>query len=100
MKSKSRYLLAAFLSVAIWGFFSIPLRNLKAFPSEEILYYRIFTSLIVIWIAILLFRRKYLKQDIQYFRSALPREKKIDCLADHWCNHLTYLKLVYIYLCS
>ncbi len=77
MKSKSRYLLAAFLSVAIWGFFSIPLRNLKAFPSEEILYYRIFTSLIVIWIAILLFRRKYLKQDIQYFRSALPREKKI-----------------------
>lgn len=77
MKSKSRYLLAAFLSVAIWGFFSIPLRNLKAFPSEEILYYRIFTSLIVIWIAILLFRRKYLKQDIQYFRLALPREKKI-----------------------
>jgi len=77
LKSKSRYLLAAFLSVAIWGFFSIPLRNLKAFPSEEILYYRIFTSLIVIWIAILLFRRKYLKQDIQYFRSALPREKKI-----------------------
>lgn len=77
MKSKSRYLFAAFLSVAIWGFFSIPLRNLKAFPSEEILYYRIFTSLIVIWIAILLFRRKYLKQDIQYFRLALPREKKI-----------------------
>ena len=77
MKSKSRYLLAAFLSVAIWGFFSIPLRNLKAFPSEEILYYRIFTSLIVIWIAILLFRRKYLKQDIQYFKSALPRAKQI-----------------------
>ncbi|KQB99330.1 EamA family transporter [Pedobacter sp. Hv1] len=77
MKSKSRYLLAAFLSVAIWGFFSIPLRNLKAFPSEEILYYRIFTSLIVIWIAILLFRRKYLKQDIQYFKAALPKEKKI-----------------------
>lgn len=77
MKSKSRYLLAAFLSVAIWGFFSIPLRNLKAFPSEEILYYRIFTSLIVIWIAILLFRRKYLKQDLKYFKSVSLREKKI-----------------------
>ncbi|WP_316769712.1 EamA family transporter [Pedobacter frigiditerrae] len=77
MKSKSRYLLAAFLSVAIWGFFSIPLRNLKAYPSEEILYYRTFTSLIVIWIAILLFRRKYLKQDIQYFKSALPKQRKI-----------------------
>ena len=77
MKSKSRYLLAAFLSFAIWGFFAIPLRNLKAFPSEEILYYRIFASLIVIWISILLFRRKYLKQDISYFKSALPKEKRI-----------------------
>lgn len=77
MKSKSKYLLAAFLSVAIWGFFSIPLRNLKVFPSEEILYYRIFTSLIVIWFAILLFRRKYLKQDLQYFKSVSLRERKI-----------------------
>lgn len=77
MRSKSRYLLAAFLSVAIWGFFSIPLRNLKAYPSEEILYYRTFTSLVVIWIAILLFRRKYLKKDIQYFKSALPKQRKI-----------------------
>ncbi|TKC03270.1 EamA family transporter [Pedobacter cryotolerans] len=77
MKSKSRYLLAAFLSVAIWGFFSIPLRNLKAFPSEEILYYRIFTSLIVIWVAILLFRRKYLRQDFQYYKSVTLKERKI-----------------------
>ena len=77
MKSKSRYLLAAFLSVAIWGFFSIPLRNIKSFPSEEILYYRVFTSLIVIWIAILLFRRKYLNQDWRYFKLALPKEKRI-----------------------
>jgi len=77
LKSKSRYLLAAFLSVAIWGFFSIPLRNLKAFPSEEILYYRIFTSLIVIWVAILLFRRKYLKKDLQYYQSVTIRERKI-----------------------
>ncbi|MES2417831.1 MAG: EamA family transporter [Bacteroidota bacterium] len=77
MKSKSRYLFAAFLSVAIWGFFSIPLRNIKAFPSEEILYYRVFSSLIVIWIAILLFRRKLLKTDIQYFKLALPKAKRV-----------------------
>ena len=77
MKDKSRYLLAAFLSVAIWGFFSIPLRNLKVFPSEEILYYRVFTSLIVIWIAIFLFRKVKLKQDIIYFKSAANKEKII-----------------------
>lgn len=77
MKSKSRYLLAAFLSVTIWGFFSIPLRNLKVYPAEEILYYRIFTSLVVIWIAILLFRRKKLIADIQYFKATLPKARKI-----------------------
>jgi chloramphenicol-sensitive protein RarD len=74
---KSRYLLAAFLSVAIWGFFAIPLRNLKSFPSEEILYYRIFTSLVVIWITIILFRRKALKADLVYYKKALPKAKRI-----------------------
>jgi chloramphenicol-sensitive protein RarD len=77
LKSKSRYLLAAFLSVSIWGFFSVPLRNLKAFPSEEILYYRIFTSLLVIWAAILLFRRKAVQQDLAYWKSTTIQEKKI-----------------------
>lgn len=75
-KSNLRYLLAAFLSVAIWGFFAIPLRNLKTFPSEEILYYRIFTSLVVIWIAILLFRRKELIKDISYFKLVSKQEKR------------------------
>lgn len=77
MKSKSRYLLAAFLSVAIWGFFSIPLRNIKAFPADEILYYRIFTSLIVIWIAIILFRRNILQQDLRFYKAASPKEQRI-----------------------
>jgi len=77
LKSKSRYLLAAFLSVAIWGFFSIPLRNIKAFPADEILYYRIFTSLIVIWIAIILFRRNILQQDLRFYKAASPKEQRI-----------------------
>jgi chloramphenicol-sensitive protein RarD len=77
LKSKSRYLLAAFLSVAIWGFFSVPLRNIKSFEAQEILYYRVFTSLVVIWAAILLFRRKALTQDVRYFRLAVPRAKRV-----------------------
>lgn len=77
MAPKSKYLFAAFLSVAIWGFFSIPLRNLIAFPSQEILYYRIFASLIVIWVAILLFRKKQLREDLKYFQSVTKRERKI-----------------------
>jgi chloramphenicol-sensitive protein RarD len=62
--STARYFLAALASFAIWGFFSIPLRNIKAFPSTEILYYRVFTSLVFIWIAIFTFRRKQLNEDI------------------------------------
>ena len=64
-----RYLLAGLGSFVIWGFFSIPLRNIKAFSAQDILYYRIFTSLIFIWIAILLFRRKELKEDIKRISS-------------------------------
>lgn len=75
-KSNLRYFFAGILSFAIWGFFSIPLRNLKEFPSEEILYYRIFTSLLFIWVAILLFRRKQLKKDIQYLSEAGKKEKQ------------------------
>lgn len=76
-QSKSRYLIAAFLSVGIWGFFSIPLRNLKGFHPEEILYYRIFTSLLIIWLAVLLFRRKQLQADIHHFKSAPARKRNL-----------------------
>lgn len=75
-KSSLRYFFAGILSFAIWGFFSIPLRNLKAFPSEEILYYRIFTSLVFIWIAIFLFRKKQLKADLNYLSSVGAKEKR------------------------
>ena len=74
-KTHLQYFFAGILSFAIWGFFSIPLRNLKAFPSEEILYYRIFTSLVFIWLAIALFRNKELKKDFIYISSVSKRER-------------------------
>lgn len=75
--NKSKYLFSGVLSAIIWGFFAIPLRNLKAYPSEQILYYRIFTSLAVIWLAIFLFRRKELKKDISYFKQITSGEKRV-----------------------
>ncbi len=60
----------------IWGFFAIPLRSLKSYPSEQILYYRIFTSLAVIWLTIFLFRRKEFNKDWSYFKSRSAKEKK------------------------
>lgn len=76
VKSNLKYFFAGILSFAIWGFFSIPLRNLKAFPSEEILYYRIFTSLVFIWLAISIFRRKELKKDYFYLSSISIKDKR------------------------
>lgn len=79
-KSNLRYFFAGILSFAIWGFFSIPLRNLKAFPSEEILYYRIFTSLVFLWIAILAFRKKQIRKDLDYIAGLGKKEKNIIAL--------------------
>lgn len=75
-QSKTKYFLSSVLASAIWGFFAIPLRNLKAYPSEEILYYRVFASLAVIWLAIFVFRFKYLKQDVKSIQSLNKIEKR------------------------
>lgn len=75
-KSSLRYFFAGISSAVIWGFFSIPLRNLKAFPSEEILYYRIFTSLVFIWLAIFIFRKKQFRADLAYLRSVDIKQKR------------------------
>ncbi len=74
--SKVSYFLAAIISVALWGFFSIPLRSLIAYPSQEILYYRIFTSLIIVWLVIFLFRKKQIAEDIKHIKSITKKERK------------------------
>lgn len=64
--------------MVVWGFFSIPLRRLQAYPSDEILYYRIFTSLILTWTYIGLFRKKQFRSDLAALRAEdKPSRKKI-----------------------
>lgn len=75
--NKSKYLFSGVLSAVIWGFFAIPLRNLQAYPSEQILYYRIFTSLLVIWAIIFFFRRKKLSKDVAYLKSIDGKSRRI-----------------------
>ena len=74
--NRFKYFAAALSSVAIWGFFAIPLRNLKHYPSEEILHYRIFTSLLITWVVIFLFKRKKLRNDIAYIKGESPGNRK------------------------
>jgi len=56
---------------------SIPLRDLKGFPPQEILYYRIFASIIMVWASILLLRKEQLKKDYAHFKVLPSGKKKI-----------------------
>jgi len=73
---KSKYFIAGIVPYIIWGTMSIPLRNIKGFPPQEILYYRIFISILMVWATIGLFRRVALKNDLTFLKS-IPRSKKI-----------------------
>ncbi|MEH3113326.1 EamA family transporter [Pedobacter terrae] len=75
-ESKSKYFISGIVPYIIWGTMSIPLRNIKGFPPPEILYYRIFVSIILIWTTIFLFRREALKGDLNFLKS-LSTSKKI-----------------------
>lgn len=71
MRGRIKYFAAAFSAAALWGFMSIPLRSIKEWPPEDILYYRILVSTVVIWLFIFAFRRKQLVADIAHI-NALP----------------------------
>ncbi len=63
----------------IWGTFSIPLRHIKTYSSEQILSYRTFISLLITWGITLLFRRKYIHADLAYLKteSTIKRKKTL-----------------------
>ncbi len=73
--SRGKYLFAAFLAPFIWGFMSIPVRWIRDYPAEDILYFRIVTALAVLWLYILLFQRRTLYADIQKFKGLSSRDK-------------------------
>ena len=73
--SKSKYFIAGIVPYIIWGTMSIPLRNIKGFPPHEMLYYRIFISIIVVWATIFLFRKEALKNDFNILKSLSAHKK-------------------------
>lgn len=75
-KGKVKYFLAALCSVVIWGFFSIPLRLIQAYSPDDILHYRIFTSLIITWFVIIFFRSQNLKENVAALKNEPKTERK------------------------
>lgn len=75
ISGRIKYFLAAVISVSMWGFFAIPLRNLQQYPSIDILHYRIFTSLIITWLIIFIFKKKDLANDVAYIKGKSKPER-------------------------
>ncbi|WP_276498779.1 EamA family transporter [Pontibacter litorisediminis] len=66
--------LAAFI---IWGFIPFPLKALAAYPSGQILYFRVALSVGLLLVISLLFRRKQLLATIAQLKSSGAREKRL-----------------------
>lgn len=77
-KSSLIYLMAAISAAFIWGFLTIPLKRLHqiGYPSEQILYYRVFASFILIWFFNLPFRRDVIRADISLLKNMPSAERK------------------------
>ena len=55
---------------------SIPLREIREWPAEDILYYRIFVSTILIWPFIFIFRKRQLIAANRYMQTGSPAIRK------------------------
>jgi chloramphenicol-sensitive protein RarD len=71
----TQYYLAALTAYAIWGFFSLILRPIHAYPSLDILFYRVFLCAVLMLLIVLFFKRKQFKDNIVLFK-ALPVQGK------------------------
>jgi chloramphenicol-sensitive protein RarD len=76
---RAKYYLAAITAFTIWGMFSVVLKPLQAYPSPDILFYRIFLSVTLMLVINLLVRRKQLLKTKDYL-MALPKSKRRNLL--------------------
>nr|WP_294936945.1 EamA family transporter [uncultured Flavobacterium sp.] len=65
----NKYYLAAVTAFVIWGFFSLALKPIQHYPSLDILFYRVFLSVILISGINLFLRRETLIKDWNHFKS-------------------------------
>ena len=71
----TKYYLAAFFAFFIWGFFSLALKPLHNYPSLDIMFYRVFFSVVVMVLINLAFRRNVLRKNWNHF-SKMSQEQK------------------------
>lgn len=75
MKIPKHYL-AAITAFIIWGFFSIVLKPLHAYPSLDILFYRVFACTILMLVINLVIRRRQVAETKNNFKALPAKEKR------------------------
>lgn len=79
MKNPKHYL-AAVIAFTIWGFFSLGLKPLQSYPSLDILFYRVFTCVVIILGINLIFRQSVIKETVTTIKL-MPKPQRHKLLA-------------------
>ncbi len=74
--NQSKYIVAAIVTYFIWGFFSFGLKPIAAYPSLDILFFRLYISVFFLMLINIGFRRNKIKQDWQLFRDLTQSNQK------------------------
>lgn len=73
---QTKYYLAALTAFATWGFFSLVLKPIHAYPSADILFYRVFLCAVLLLLITVLFKRAKLADNIMLFKAMTVKEKR------------------------
>lgn len=71
-----KYYLAAVTAFIIWGFFSFGLKPLHSYPSPDILFYRVFTCIVLMAVINLALRRDKIKETRTYMKALTKTERR------------------------
>ncbi|PZR15604.1 MAG: EamA family transporter [Flavobacterium psychrophilum] len=71
-----KYFLAAATAFIIWGFFSFGLKPIHHYPSQDILFYRVFTCIILMVVINFTVRRDKIKETRTYLKALTKTERR------------------------
>lgn len=71
-----KYYIAAFSAFLIWGFFSLALKPLQQYASLDILFYRVFLSVVMMLLINFAFRKNMLVKNWNHFNSLTSKSKR------------------------
>ncbi|PJJ80397.1 EamA family transporter [Mucilaginibacter auburnensis] len=74
--NNSKYYLAAIVAYATWGFFSLVLKPLAAYPSIDLLFYRVFSCALLMLLIVVLFKRKAVTDAINVYKILSPKRRR------------------------